>query len=182
MIHKGEDAEKRAALAVAEKMVAAAKTAPKGSGVDDVIALILDGEDKDILSKHMRDIAGEIDLEFFDRDAGNVDASHCVVLIGMVENPLYIKGCGMCGFKNCGERKKAGTHCAFNLTDLGIAVGSAVSVAADNRMDNRVLYSAGQAALRMGCFPPAVKVCYGIPLATSSKSIFFDRDPANVMA
>ena len=98
MIHKGEDAEKRAALAVAEKMAAAAKTAPKGSGVDDVIVLILDGEDKAVLSRHMRNIAGEVNLEFFNRDAGNVDASHCVVLIGMVDNPLYIKGCGMCGF------------------------------------------------------------------------------------
>lgn len=181
MIYKGEDAEKKAALAVAEKMAAAAKTAPKASGVEDVVALILDGEDKDVLSKHMRNIAAEGGPDFFERDAGNVDASHCVVMIGMVENPLYLQGCGMCGFKNCGERKKAGTHCAFNLTDLGIAVGSAVSVAADNRIDNRVLYSAGQAALRMGSFPPEVKICYGIPLATNSKSIFFDRDPANVM-
>ena len=50
MIYKGEDAEKRAALAVADKMAAAAKTAPKGSGRDTVIALILDGVEKDTLS------------------------------------------------------------------------------------------------------------------------------------
>ncbi len=181
MIYKAEDVEKKAAMAVAEKMVAAAKTAPKGSGVDDVVALILDGEDKDALSAHMRDIGNETGLDFFLRDAGNVDNSHCIVLIGMVDNPLYLKDCGICGFKNCGERKKAGSHCAFNTTDLGIAIGSAVSIAADNRMDNRVLYSAGKAAMRMGCFPSAVKVCHGIPLSTSSKSIFFDRDPANVM-
>ena len=40
--------------------------------------------------------------------------------------------------------------CAFSVTDLGIAVGSAVSLAADNRMDNRVLFSAGKGAARMG--------------------------------
>lgn len=181
MIRKGDDAEKRSALIVADKMAAAAKTAPKGSGRDNVISLILDGNDKSVLSAHMRDIAAETDADFFNRDAGNVDASHCIVLIGVIDNPLALEHCGLCGFENCGEMRKAGSNCAFNVTDLGIAIGSAVSIAADNRIDNRVLFSAGQAALRMGCFPSNVRVCFGIPLSTSSKSIFFDRDPANVM-
>ena len=111
----------------------------------------------------------------------NVDASQCVVLIGVRSEPFGMDHCGMCGFKNCGEMAKAGANCAFNITDLGIAIGSAVSVAADNRIDNRVLYSAGQAALRMNCFPSDVRVCFGIPLSTTSKSIFFDRDPNHVM-
>lgn len=181
MVYKGEDAEKRAALAVADKMAAAAKTAPKGSGRDTVIALILDGEEKDALSAHMRDIASETGAEFFNRDASNVDNSHCVLLLGAISAPFGLDHCGMCGFENCGKMVKAGANCAFNVTDLGIAAGSAASVAADNRIDNRILFSAGQAALRMDLFPPDVRVCYGIPLATSSKSIFFDRDPANVM-
>lgn len=181
MIHTSEDAEKRSAFIVADKMVAAARTAPKGCGEDNVVALILDGNDKSILSEHMRDIAKETGAEFFNRDAANVDNSHCIVMIGVTANPLGLDPCGMCGFKNCGEMQKAGANCAFNVTDLGIAVGSAVSVAADNRIDNRVLFSAGQAALRMECFPSDVRVCFGIPLSTSSKSIFFDRDPANVM-
>ena len=82
--------------------------------------------------------------------------------------------------KNCGACKKAGAVCAFNVTDLGIAVGSAVSLAADNRMDNRVLFSAGKGAARMGLFGEEVKVCYGIPLSVSSKSVFFDRGPGDV--
>lgn len=77
--------------------------------------------------------------------------------------------------------KKNGANCAFNITDLGIAVGSAAAVAGDNRIDNRVFYSAGKGALRMGCFSKEVRVCYGIPLSTSSKSIFFDRDPGAVL-
>lgn len=181
MIYKGEDAEKRAALAVAEKMAAAAKTAPKGSGRDTVMALILDGEEKDTLSAHMRDIARESGEEFFKRDAANVDNSHCVVLLAAISAPFGLGHCGMCGFENCGKMAKAGANCAFNITDLGIAAGSAAAIAADNRIDNRILFSAGQAALRMNLFPADVRVCYGIPLATSSKSIFFDRDPANVM-
>lgn len=181
MIYKSDDAEKRSAFAVADKMVAAAKTAPKGCGEDNVAALILDGNDKAVLSAHMRDIAKETGAEFFNRDARNIDESHCVVLIGVVSNPLGLEHCGMCGFKNCGEMKKAGANCTFNVTDLGIAVGSAVSIAADNRIDNRVFFSAGQAAVRMGCFPSSVRVCFGIPLSTSAKSLFFDRDPGNVM-
>ena len=70
---------------------------------------------------------------------------------------------------------EAGANYAFNNTDLGIAVGSAVSVAADNRIDNRVLFSAGKAAVRSGFMSETVRVCYGIPLATASKSIFYDR-------
>lgn len=181
MIYKGEDAEKRAALAVAEKMAAAAKTAPKGSGRDTVMTLILDGEEKDILSAHMRDIARETGENFFNRDASNVDSSHCVVLMAAISAPFGLDHCGMCGFENCGSMAKAGANCAFNITDLGIAAGSAASIAADSRMDNRILYSAGRAALRMDLFPADVRVCYGIPLSTSSKSIFFDRDPANIM-
>ena len=87
----------------------------------------------------------------------------------------------MCGFENCGEMKKVGTNCVFNLTDLGIAIGSAVSVAADHRIDNRVMYSAGKGAIKIGCLSEDVKICYGIPLGAESKSIYFDRNPGAVL-
>jgi uncharacterized ferredoxin-like protein len=67
------------------------------------------------------------------------------------------------------------------VTDLGIAVGSAVSVAADHRIDNRVMFSVGRAALKLGLLPDDVVNCYGIPLSISSKSIFFDRGPGAVI-
>lgn len=181
MIHKGEDAERRSALAVADKMAAAAKTAPKGCGRDTIVTYILDGEDKDTLSSHMRDIAAETGETFYSRDAANVDSSHCILIIGAISEPNGLSNCSMCGFKNCGEMIKAGAACVFNVTDLGIAVGSAVSIAADNRMDNRVLFSAGKGALRMNFLPPEIKICYGIPLGTSAKSVFFDRDPGNTL-
>lgn len=181
MIYNRETAAKDAALDTAKKMAAAAITAPKGNGVDNVDVLILDGEDKDKLAALMRDIADETGAEFFRRDAGNVDNSHCVVLIGVKDAPIALDNCGFCGFRDCAANRAAGASCAFNITDLGIAVGSAASIAADNRMDSRVLFSAGKAALRMKVFAENVKVCYGIPLAASSKSIFFDRDPGAVL-
>ncbi len=180
MIQNRMDASSEAAMIVAKKMVAAAITAPKGCGVDDVDAAIITGEDKDVLANHMRDIAKETGEDFYARDARNVDNSFCLVLIWAKDEPLKLSNCGLCGLPNCGQNRKVGASCAFNVTDLGIAVGSAVSVAADNRFDNRVMFSAGKGALRMNIFDDSVRVCYGIPLSVSSKSIFFDRGAGDV--
>ncbi len=181
MIKYMEAAERDAALQVADLMAAAARTAPKGSGKDKVITMILTGEDKAALAEEMRRAAAEYGEEFIERDAGNVDNSHCVILIGVTSVPFGLNHCRMCGFENCAAMKRAGANCAFNITDLGIAVGSAVSVAADHRIDNRVMYSAGRGAVRMGLFPEDVRVCYGIPLFTGAKSIYFDRGAGAVL-
>jgi len=50
-----------------------------------------------------------------------------------------------------------------------------VSVAADLRVDNRVMYSVGKAALNIGILGEDVKIAYGIPLSISGKNPFFDR-------
>lgn len=176
-----EQAERDAVMAVADMMVTAAKTAPKGSGKDTVVAAVVSGEDKDKLADAMRELGEEYKEEFILRDAGNVDSSICVVLIGCKDTPFGLNNCSMCGFENCAKMKKAGSNCVFNVTDLGIAIGSAVSVAADNRIDNRVMYSAGKGAIKMGCFPENIKICYGIPLNASSKSIYFDRGAGAVL-
>lgn len=181
MIKIMEDAERDAALQVADLMAAAARTAPKGSGKDKIITVILTGEDKDLLVQKMHEAAKEYQEEFIERDAINVENSHCIVLIGVTSEPFGLNNCSMCGFKNCSEMKKAGANCAFNVTDLGIAAGSAVSVAANHRIDNRVMYSAGRGAVRMDIFPEDVRVCYGIPLYTGAKSIYFDRGPGAVL-
>ena len=181
MIKIMEDAERDAALQVADLMAAAARTAPKGSGKGKIITVILTGEDKDLLVQKMHEAAKEYQEEFIERDAINVENSHCIVLIGVTSEPFGLNNCSMCGFKNCSEMKKAGANCAFNVTDLGIAVGSAVSVAANHRIDNRVMYSAGRGAVRMDIFPEDVRVCYGIPLYTGAKSIYFDRGPGAVL-
>ena len=110
-----------------------------------------------------------------------MNSSHCVVLIGVKNIPLGLTTCGFCGYTNCAASVKAGSLCAFNTTDLGIAIGSAVSIAADNRIDNRVMFSLGKAALSLGLFEENIPIAYGIALSTSSKSIFFDRDSASVL-
>ena len=59
MIINRDKASEEAAIRVGQAMLAAAITAPKGNGVDDVNGVLLTGEDKDVLAAHMRDIAEE---------------------------------------------------------------------------------------------------------------------------
>ena len=82
MLKTMKDAERDACLQVADLMVAAAKTAPKGSGKDTVEACIVTGKEKDLLAEAMRQLGAEYEEEFIVRDAGNVASSHCVVIIG----------------------------------------------------------------------------------------------------
>lgn len=175
MIYDGKEMEKETAFEVAKLMVTAARTAPKGRGIDNIETRILDGEDKDRLAVEMREIAEQTGESFFARDANNVDASPYVVMIGVRNKPNQLTNCGFCGLGTCGGAREVGANCAFNITDLGIACGSAVAVASDNRVDSRIMFSAGKAATKIGIFPDSVRVCYGIPISISSKSPYFDR-------
>ncbi|MCL2707137.1 MAG: DUF2148 domain-containing protein [Dehalococcoidia bacterium] len=173
MIYTSEVAENDAAICAAERMLAAARTAPKACGMDLIEAVVLDGDDKSRLSAVMREI-GVGNKAFFIRDAGNIDACHCVVLVGASVTPRRLN-CGLCGAGSCVAAGREGISCAMSVTDLGIAVGSAAATAMDCRMDNRIMFSAGMAALRMGLFSDRVKICFGIGLATTGKNVFFDR-------
>ncbi len=46
----------------------------------------------------------------------------------------------------------------------------------DARVDNRIMYTVGQAVLEMGLLGEEVKIAYGIPLSVSAKNPFFDRE------
>ena len=58
----------------------------------------------------------------------------------------------------------------------GIALGSAVSLAADARIDNRIMFTVGKAAAALGLLGE-YKMVIGIPLSVSAKTPFFDREP-----
>ena len=73
------------------------------------------------------------------------------------------------------ENERAGATCIFPAHDLGIAVGSAAGIAAHHHVDNRVMFSAGVAALRLGLMGEGVKIAFGLPLSVTGKSPFFDR-------
>jgi uncharacterized ferredoxin-like protein len=176
MIYSSLESEKAALLDVARLMVSAARTAPKAKGVDTILTMIVDGQEKDALADEMRKISeGGEAFDYFARDADNVDNSEFVVLIAVIDKPVDLTLCSVCGFKDCASAAAAGSPCAFNLSDLGTATGSACAVASLHWVDNRLMYTAGRAAIHIDLFGEKVRQCYGIPISAKGKSIYFDR-------
>ena len=150
MIIQSNPVESQALLHVAQLMLVAARTAPKARGEDDISTAIVTDEDKARLAD-MMDALGRT------RDAQNVRDANIVVLIGV----------------NCGPAIEAFWPFKAKLVDLGIAIGSAVKVASDLNVDNRIMYSIGVAAKQMGLLD--AEEIQGIPLSVTGKNIFFDR-------
>ncbi len=157
--------------AAASMIAIAGKTAPKAKGVDTLEIKILSAAQKVKLIAKMREISKKgYHPKTFLRDAECVKKSDAIILAGSFDTDRDLD-CEFCGYL-CKERKGI---CAFTATDLGIALGSMVSKAADFRLDNRIMFTAGYAAMRCGIFSKKMKMAFGIPLSVSSKNIFFDR-------
>ena len=178
----GPEEENKTVVDVARLMLVAARTAPKGRGIDDLESMILTGKEKDAVAKEMYKIAKNPD-DNWTRDAKNVEECAALVLIGLKGPKTLGTQCGACGFANCGEmlkvgRKKGhffdGPTCIIKAIDMGIAVGSAVKTAQIHNVDNRIFFRAGVAAHRLKLMPDST-ILMGIPLAATGKSIFFDR-------
>lgn len=175
MISKSNEIEERAVEHAAELMCLAARTAPKARGVDNLVVMTAKAGVKDQLADEMRRIAKTSGAQFFERDARCLERAPLVLLFGQKVKPLGVAPCGYCGFNNCQENVKSSGLCAISIGDLGIALGAAASVAADHRVDNRIMFSVGKAAINLDLFEEDVKVAYGIPLSASGKNPFFDR-------
>jgi uncharacterized ferredoxin-like protein len=167
--------EQSAAQQVAALMAAAARTAPKTRGIDNIRTVAIDDEPtRQKLVAKMREIAAKESRPGMARDAGNIERSPAIVVIG-VESRSAGLNCGFCGKPTCEEMEKTGGICTFNSIDLGIATASAAEVAGRMHVDNRVMYSIGRASLDMGLLGPKAKLALGIPLSVTGKSPFFDR-------
>jgi uncharacterized ferredoxin-like protein len=162
---------------VARKMMTAARTAPKGKGVDNMVIALLKKDGIREVSDKLKEMVQRDKLpDFFLRDAVNILSAKAMVVFGTKIASMGVDPCGMCGFGSCAEKNKHPDHpCVFNTGDLGIAMGSAVSVAMDHRVDNRIMYTVGQALLEMRVLGDDIRIIYGIPLSVSAKNPFFDR-------
>jgi uncharacterized ferredoxin-like protein len=161
---------------IASLMMVAARTAPKARGRDNLEIALLTGKDICLLSDKMKELGNEHNLPPFIRDAENILKSHAILLVGTRIKTSELKYCGLCGLKNCsGKEKHPNTPCVFNTIDLGIAIGSAVSIAADHRADNRIMYTIGMAAKELNILTKDVQIIFGIPLSSTAKNPFFDR-------
>ena len=175
MIIDSKTAQEQAALNAAYSLCAAIRTAPKACGIDNLETAVITAQEKDKLTAEMRRLGKAPKSEFFTRDAANVDECVAVVLVGAKEEVRGLGNrCRLCGFSDCAESKAAGACCAFTAIDLGIALGSAVAMAADLRLDNRIMFTIGKAAQAMGLLGE-YSFIMGIPLSVTGKSPFFDR-------
>lgn len=187
-IIKDVEAENNALYDVVCLMSSSARTAPKGRGVDRIATAIVTGGEKEVLAKTMEKKMEEKvnPLPSFKRDAENVRASPFILLIGvkgtLPKNPENPLNCGACGYGSCVEfiaaEKKTGEDftgpiCIFEALDLGIALGSAVKVASEHNVDNRVMYTIGAAAKALKIID--ADIIMGIPLSVSGKNMYFDR-------
>ncbi len=172
---RSEELEREAVLTVAELMAAAARTAPKTLGIDNVVTVAVDDEKMKLrLSKKMRKIFKLENRPTFERDAISIAKSPVIIIIGVKANPAGLN-CGFCGYRTCNELKRTKGVCAHNSIDLGIAASSAASIAGQFYVDNRLMYSVGRASLDLKLFTKDVKQALGIPLSISGKNPFFDR-------
>ena len=166
---------------LADTILVAARTAPKGKGVDDIVTYLFDEKDRMELAAKMEELSDIKNMKFLIRDAKNIRDADCLVIIGLKVSGVSSLNCGACGFETCAEMMEqekvkvefTGPHCMIKYMDLGIAVGCAAAKAKDLCIDNRILYSAGAAA----CYFDMVDadVAMAIPLSVKGKNIFFDR-------
>lgn len=155
-------------------MLGRAKTAPKARGVDNLIYRLAEKDDIQALSKEIEALGIEKDVPFFIRDSRNILQVDYILLIGAKDLTRGVPQCGFCGYENCGHKLKNIGRCAYDLIDLGLAVGSALSLGQQLGVDSRIMYTIGKAAIRLGYLPDAA-VALGIPLSMTEKNVFFDR-------
>ena len=183
---KSEQTEQDGVMMVAKLMAVSARTAPKARGIDAVKSMILDGADLEKLAAAMEQITKDKPpyMSSFTRDANNVRNSSCVLLLGVTGDPKKLEeplDCGACGYDNCKQLSRVkkrvkdfgGPVCMFQALDLGIALGSAVKLAGEIGVDNRMMYTIGTAAKKLQLLDSDVII--GIPLSATSKNPYFDR-------
>ncbi len=184
---KSEEMEHASIEAGAAMMALAMRTAPKTRGIDALQTAAVTGADLEILARAMekKSETKSTDLPIFKRDANNVRNASVVLLVGVKRDPKRMElpfNCGACGYESCAVLVASGTRrgedftgpaCIFQALDLGIALGSAVKLAAELSIDNRIMYTAGAAAKDLGLLDADLII--GIPLSATGKNPFFDR-------
>lgn len=165
-------------------MAAAATTAPKSKGFDDLTVERVSGKTLHRVAEEIRKMWQEdfssSTFWFLGPDADAVEECTSLFLLGIrAQRPPLALDCQACGFQTCADYEEAArlnktrALCAFKILDLGLALSSAATVAANNFIDNRIMWSAGMAAKRLGLIKGDLVM--GIPLAARGSNPFVDR-------
>ena len=190
------DLARQAVHQVATLMAAAAVTAPKSGGqlmlagkpafLETVI--IESPDQRRQLGDWLRARGKERREQIWFRDADVAEAVHGILFIGLAPNwypPNY--DCGACGYATCAEFLHAtkdlrrdsdeleftGPTCNLRDIDLGIAVGSAARIAAQNGVDCRCQTRVAVAARKLGLI--SAELAVALSLSVTHKAIGFDR-------
>jgi uncharacterized ferredoxin-like protein len=176
MLVPEQESRRAAIVAAAQQMLTAARTAPKGKGRDTLALAVAYDDTLVALADKLDEMGKRLEIPFLLRDAKNIRQAQAVVLIGTTIAPIGLPHCGFCGMENCeNKNRQPDVPCVINTVDLGIAIGSAVAVAARLCVDTRVMFSVGKAAIELGLLGNDVKIAFAIPISCSSKNPFFDR-------
>jgi uncharacterized ferredoxin-like protein len=165
--------KKQALDDIARYMCLSARTAPKAKGRDNLVIITLTPKERRKIILEMKRIGREQSRPGCVRDAENIKKADSIVVIGTKKSPMGLN-CGFCGYPTCKALVEAKGACSYNAIDLGIALGSAASIAANFHADNRLMYSIGKAAMTLGLMGKCA-MAIGIPLSASGKNPFFDR-------
>lgn len=123
MIQNEREIRHEYVLQAVRQMMTAARTAPKGKGIDIIEVAMVTDEDIKRLSEELVIMSGETGLKFFLRDADNILQAEAIMIAGTRQQVQGLN-CAHCGFPTCVEKPET-VPCAINSVDLGIAVGSA---------------------------------------------------------
>ena len=88
MIYNERNIRKEIVLEAAKQIMMAARTAPKGKGVDIIEIITLSHDSLPTLSENMRSEGKKRGMMFFLRDADNIEQADAVILIGTRRHPL----------------------------------------------------------------------------------------------
>lgn len=186
---QSEEIERGAIKVAAGMMAVSARTAPKAAGIDRIQTLILDGDDLQLLASAMEEKfkSKAVPLQGFPNNAGQVRQSSVVILIGATGEPKRMSppvNCGACGCKTCEEFVKSGRRegedfkgplCIWQTMDLGVALGSAVKMASELNVDNRIMYTVGAAARKLKLMDADLII--GISLVSMGKNPYTFYQP-----
>lgn len=171
----------------AELMCAASITAPKTKGINLLSVFYILPDEFNPLYDSLEQLSNKYDhirtQKPYKRDLETLRNTECLVVVSSKRKLMDIAGCDACGFygepNGCKAAAAAGATCAYNSKDLGIATCSAVLVAHQRFIDNRIIDTVGRAIINFKLYPEYTggkafdAVCIG--LSISGKNPFFDR-------
>ena len=103
MIINERETRKEYMLEAAKQIMLAARTAPKGKGVDIIEIITLSDEDIDAVSEELLRLAEKTGMKFLIRDSENIQSADTMIVIGTRQAPQGLN-CAYCGYATCAEK------------------------------------------------------------------------------